>query len=254
MDADSRILRAGAAGHFLIRSGWSPSGPCRCPACAGPVPCGHVLRIPPRWRGRPGRLQPDAHRGQRGGAEPLPYRRAVCRRHGPHGQDWLRHRRPRAPPQPQNRAGGRGLPALRAAIPCHRAHARQRGRYLARLQRMGPATRQAPLRCHATRLAHREPGSREPEIRGSAHKAAPRRASDFSLRSYRQGPSGMAWRVTRETLHAPGSACAASSPAAEAKALVIPCSARRGVANLSTAIPSITAEVCVSASAGHGVW
>jgi len=174
MDADSRILRAGAAGHFLIRSGWSPSGPCRCPACAGPVPCGHVLRIPPRRRGRPGRLQPGAHRGQRGGAEPLPYRRAVCRRHGPHGQDRLRHRRPRAPPQPRNRAGGRGLPALRAAIPGHRAHARQPGRYLARLQRMGPATRQAPLRCHATRLAHREPGSQQPEIRGSARKAAPR--------------------------------------------------------------------------------
>jgi len=189
MDTDSRILRAGAAA--ISSSGPDGRHLDRCPACPGPVPCGHVLRIPPRRRGRPGRLQPGAHRGQRGGAEPLPYRRAVCRRHGPHGQDRLRHRRPRAPPQPRNRAGGRGLPALRAAIPGHRAHARQPGRYLARLQRMGPATRQAPLRCHATRLAHREPGSQQPEIRGSARKAAPR--------AYWRRPLQYLWRLISST-------------------------------------------------------
>jgi hypothetical protein len=52
---------------------------------------------------------------------------------------------------------------------------------------MGPATRQPPLRCHATRLTHREPGSREPEIRGSAHKAAPGSASYSGLENRRAG-------------------------------------------------------------------
>jgi len=104
-----------------------------------------VLRVPPCPRGRPGRLQPCAHRGHRGGADPRSYSRAVRRRHGPHGQYGLRHHRSRTPLEPEYPAEGGCLPVLRAAVPGHRARARQQGRCLARLQRMRPAARQPRL-------------------------------------------------------------------------------------------------------------
>jgi len=65
-----------------------------------------VLRVPPCPRGRPGRLQPCAHRGHRGGADPRSYSRAVRRRHGPHGQYGLRHHRSRTPLEPEYPAEG----------------------------------------------------------------------------------------------------------------------------------------------------
>lgn len=92
----------------------------------GPFP-GHVmLRVPPGLRGFRGGPQPGPHRGQRRGAGPCPHGRAIPRRHRPDGQDRLRYRRPRMPRQPENRVRGQCLPALRTAVPCHRADTRQR--------------------------------------------------------------------------------------------------------------------------------